>query len=97
MCKIEYKLIELISLFTYLINNENFEVYKKILSKYNIVFENFQRNKINEKLNIEDYLPLQNVFRLYLEAPPKDKILGKYILDKMQDFYESYSALEDIM
>lgn len=61
MCKIKYKLIELIALFKYLINNENFDVYKKILSKYSIVLENFQKKKITGKLNQEDDVSLQNV------------------------------------
>lgn len=86
MCKIEYKLIELITLYRYLISIENFDVYKKILSKYEMVLKD---NTLN------NFSSLENVFRLYLEAPPKDKILGEYILNKMQDFYEDYSKIEE--
>jgi hypothetical protein len=90
MCKIKFKLIELIALLKYLINSEDFDVYKKILSRYSLVLE-----KINNDKNVkkEFFDPLQNVLRLYLEAPPKDKVIGRYILDKMQDFYEDYSKL----
>lgn len=90
MCKIKFKLIELIALLKYLIHSENFDVYKKILSRYSLVLE-----KINSDKNIkkEFFDPLQNVFRLYLEAPPKDKVIGRYILDKMQELYEDYSKL----
>jgi hypothetical protein len=93
MCKIEYKLIELVTLFKYLVNNENFDVYKKILSRYILVLENIQDITKTNDIKKEVFYPLQNVFRLYLEAPPKDKVLGKYILVKMQDFYEDYSKI----
>lgn len=84
MCKIKYRLIELISLYKYLIYIENFDIYRKILSKYEFVLKDN---------TFKNFSSLENVFRLYLEAPPKDKKLGEYILNKMQEFYEDYSKI----
>lgn len=87
MCKIEYKLIELIVLFEYLVFVENLDSYKRILSQYKKVYENIQSKEVSE-IAQEDFTPLTNTFRLYFEAIPSDDKLGEYIANKMHSFYE---------
>lgn len=87
MCEIEIKLIKLISLFDYLIYLEDFGAYKTLLKLHKRCLLNLKGKQVNELIE-EDFEPLINVFRIYMEAPPSDSKLGKYILDMMQEFYE---------
>ena len=94
MWQIKLKLIEIIALYKYLLKVENFRAYEEILSKYLSKNKKISSLNTKEELEVSNFEPLLNAFRLFLEAPPKDKILGKYILDKMQDFYEDYSKIK---
>lgn len=92
MCKIEYKLVELIALFEYLVLIENFGSYKKILSEYKKVYKDIQGKKVSEIVQ-EDFTSLTNTFRLYFEAIPSNDKLGEYIANKMHSFYEEIKIL----
>ncbi|MDY3339575.1 hypothetical protein PG279_10380 [Riemerella anatipestifer] len=84
------KIIKIIALYEFLIYVENRKVYKDILNKYKKVMFNISDGNIKK----EHFDPLLNVFRLFFEAIPSDDVLAKYIIDKMQEFYEDYSQIE---
>lgn len=94
MCKIEYKLVELIALFEYLVYVENFNAHKKILSQYKKVLGNIN-GKDTEEIISEDFMPLTTIFRLYFEAIPSDDKLGKYIVNKMESFYDEIKFFQN--
>tara|TARA_R110002051_G_scaffold272525_4_gene333014 strand:+ start:799 stop:1086 length:288 start_codon:yes stop_codon:yes gene_type:complete len=81
------KLIKVIALFEYLIQIEDSSTYRQILTAYNQLLLN-----INNKEKVDfikaDFKPLQNVYKMYYESPSADKVLGKYILNLMQELYE---------
>ena len=84
MCKV--KIIKLIALFEYLAHVETSPAFKKILKAYNNVYLAIS-NKEEKNISEKDFKPLLNVYKIYSEARPKDLLLGKYVMDKMQEFY----------
>jgi len=83
--ELEIKISQLIGLFGYLIYIEDFRAYRRIKSNYEILFENLTQNEI---IRDEDFVVIQSSLRVFDEAPPKDKVFGKYVLTKMEDIYE---------
>lgn len=81
---LEYKIIQLIALFDYLISIEEQEAYCCVRKQYQKLLIQLGEVK-NQNF---DFSLIQNVFRLMFEAPTNDKFLGKYILDKMQEIYD---------
>ena len=65
----EIKLIKLIALLEYLTHNENFKAHNDILKSYKRVFKSIA-DKEEKNYNKNDFDPLQNVYRIYSEAPP---------------------------
>ena len=85
--ELEIKLIKTIGLFEYLLFNEPFDAYNQLKSNYENLLSIIQKRNI-EDINSDDFLVLQSSFRIMFEAPPKDIVLGRYILDRMQEIYE---------
>ena len=94
MFQIKEKLVEVISLFKYLTYIDNFNVYNKILNNYQKVYRGI-KNKENSEICKEDFEPVLNVFRMFMEAVPSEKYLTKYILEKMQEVYEFHEKLRE--
>lgn len=88
MYELKLKLIKIIGLLEYLIYIENFKAYHVLLKKHKEILMNLKDKQEVSEIKLADFDPFLNVIRIYLEAPPSDKILGKYILDVIQDFYE---------
>jgi len=89
--ELEIKISQLIGLFSYLIYTEDFKAYRRIKSNYEILFENLTQK---ENIRDEDFVVIQSSLRVFDEAPPKDKALGKYILCKMEEIYELKNKIE---
>ena len=87
MREIEIKLIEVITLLEYLLYKEDFKAYRQLLKSYKKVYFNLNK-KLNSQIKEEDFSPIENAFRLFFEAVPSDNTLGKYLADKMQEFFE---------
>ncbi len=85
MCEIKVKLTKLIALFEYLMYIENCGAYKEICQLYKKIWENI---KDKENFIDQDFLPMQNITRLFFEAIPSDDKLSEYLIYKMQEFYE---------
>ncbi len=85
---LETKLAQLIGLFDYLLAIEDFSAYKQLKDSYNRLFCLIKQHKKLEDIKEDNFRVVQSSFRILLEAPPNDKVLGKYILDKMQEIYE---------
>lgn len=85
--KLSVRIAKIMALFEYLISIENFSAYTKILHLYRICLINII-DKENDEISEEDLSSLLNVSRLFFEAPPSNKILMKFIIDKMQESYE---------
>ncbi len=88
MYELKFKLIKNIGLLEYLIYIENFQTYQNLLKKHHEILTNIKDKENISELKASDLSPYLNVMRIYLEAPPSDKKLGKYILEALQDFYE---------
>lgn len=81
------KLIKIIALLEQLIIEEDFGAYHKILKSYRTVKRNIMEKK-EEQMTEEDFISLQNVYRIYTEAPPSNVVLGTDIRNHMQELYE---------
>lgn len=92
--ELQYKIIKLIGLFDYLISINGTEAYHLIRKKYQILLENLMQYENIQAVNQETFDILLNVFKLFLEAPPKNVDLGKYILDRMQEIYLIQKEIE---
>jgi hypothetical protein len=90
---LELRIIKLIGVLEYLYSIEQFPAYNQLKQLYFSLYERiYEKNKFDEIKEIE-FEVIQSSFRIFLEAPPKDKILGKYILDRMQEIYEIQNKL----
>ena len=87
MQEIIIKLVQLIAFFEFLTASENSKAYKTILKSYNKVLQNIVQ-KQNDKLLEQDFEPLVNVYRIFLEVRPTSPVFGEYVMRKMQEFYE---------
>ncbi|MHA7831419.1 MAG: hypothetical protein ACX93O_09980 [Flagellimonas sp.] len=92
MSTIEFKLIELINLFDYLVFNEKFVAHEKLLMLHKRCLENIKGKKESEIIE-DDFAPLLNATRIFFEAIPNDKKLAEYLIKKMQEFYEKQKEI----
>ncbi|MEL4308122.1 hypothetical protein [Joostella sp. CR20] len=92
MSKIEFKLIELISLFDYLVFKENFSAHQKLLKLYKECWRNI-KGKREKEIVESDFAPLLSATRIFFEALPNDKKLTEYLIKKTQEFYEIQEKL----
>lgn len=89
---LEIKLIKLIGILDYLYSIESFSAYNQLILMYSTLLKRIESKKV-EDINKFDFESIQAAFRILVEAPPKDKSLGKYILDRMQEIYEIHNSL----
>ena len=85
---IEIKIAQLVGLFDFLLSKEDFPAYKKLKENYYKLFCTIQQRVKLEDVQEVDFRVVQSSFRIMMEAPPRDMLLGKYILDRMQEIYD---------
>ena len=85
--ELEIKIIQLIGLFDYLISINGTIAYHSVKNKYKIVLEKLIKCESIQDVSKEVFDELLNVFRIFMETPTRDVILGQYILGKMQEIY----------
>lgn len=85
--ELQLKVSDIVRLFDYLYSKENFTVYLDIGNQYQLLYNKLIELDSIDKITEDTFSVIQNVFRLFMEAPPKDLVLGKSLLEKMQEIY----------